>query len=372
MTSCDAVIVGGGVVGAACAFYLAAEGVRVMVVERGFVGSGTTAAGMGHVVAMDDSPEQLALTVYSQQLWREVLPALGESCEVDRCGTLWVAEDEEEMAAVRAKRAVYAGAGVECEVLDERAVAECEPNLRPGLAGALRVAADSVVYPPGVARWLLAQAVERGAVVREGARVTELTGGHVRLDEGILRAKILVNAAGMEAARLTSGLPITPRKGHLAITQRYPGFCRHQLVELGYLKSAHRMTSESVAFNLQPRRTGQLLIGSSRELVGWDASVNHRILSSMLARATEFLPGLAALSVLRVWTGFRPATPDKLPLIGRLDDGPWIAAGHEGLGITTALGTGMILTDLILGRNPAINPAPFAPNRAASRAGSAA
>ena len=155
------------------------------------------------------------------------------------------------------------------------------------------------------------------------------------------------------------------------ITDRYPGFCRHQLVELGYLKSAHVLTagSSSVAFNVQPRATGQFLIGSSREFVGWNPAPNPDILERMIRRGVEFMPSLANLSALRVWTGFRPATPDKLPLIGRWTSpdtdrpGPWIAAGHEGLGITSATGTAEILAALITGETPAIDPAPFAPDR---------
>jgi glycine/D-amino acid oxidase-like deaminating enzyme len=179
-----------------------------------------------------------------------------------------------------------------------------------------------------------------------------------------------VNAAGARAAQLTPGLPIVPRKGHLAITDRAPGFVRHQLVELGYLTSAHQMTSESVAFNVQPRTTGQVLIGSSRELVGWDDSTNRRLLRQMLERAVNFMPALSRLSVIRTWTGFRPATPDKLPLIGRWDpvDGLWIAAGHEGLGITTSVGTARILCDLVLGRPTPFDVSAFAPTRVLARA----
>jgi glycine/D-amino acid oxidase-like deaminating enzyme len=158
------------------------------------------------------------------------------------------------------------------------------------------------------------------------------------------------------------GVDIVPRKGHLVITDRYPGFCRHQLVELGYLTSAHTMNSESVAFNVQPRRTGQLLIGSSRELVGWDATVNRGLVQRMLQRAVDFMPQLTGLSAIRTWTGFRPATPHKLPYVTRIPsrDGVWIAAGHEGLGITTALGSARLLADLLLGREPWTDPAPFA------------
>jgi glycine/D-amino acid oxidase-like deaminating enzyme len=108
-----------------------------------------------------------------------------------------------------------------------------------------------------------------------------------------------------------------------------------------------------------------VLIGSSRELVGWDARINPAIVQRMLQRALAFMPSLARVAAIRTWTGFRPATPDKLPLIGAWDETPglWIAAGHEGLGITTALGTASLLADLVLGREPAIDAAPFAPAR---------
>jgi D-hydroxyproline dehydrogenase subunit beta len=367
----DAIVVGAGIVGAACASALARGGLRVLILEAGFAAGGTTAAGMGHIVVMDDSPEQLALTAYSERLWTELMPALSRSAETDRCGTLWIAEDDAQLAAVRSKQALYTSAGITTELLDERGVAEAEPQLRAGLTGALRVPADAVVYPPGAALHLLNNARAHGATVREGFTVDALDAHAARGSGETLHAEIVVNAAGANAVRLTPELQIVPRKGHLVITDRYPGFCRHQLVELGYLTSAHVMTSESVAFNVQPRATGQLLIGSSRELAGWDASINRAVLRKMLARAEEFMPSIAQLRAIRVWTGFRPATPDKLPLIGRWESTPglWIASGHEGLGITTSLGTAQILADMILGRQPAIDPAPFAPARALATPG---
>jgi glycine/D-amino acid oxidase-like deaminating enzyme len=185
----------------------------------------------------------------------------------------------------------------------------------------------------------------------------------------VIEATIIVNTAGAEAAQLTPELPIVPRKGHLAITDRYPGFCRHQLVELGYLTSAHVMTTESVAFNVQPRSTSQVLIGSSRELVGWDGTTNRRVLRQMLDRALHFMPALADVSIVRTWTGFRPATTDKLPLIGPWSStaGLWIAAGHEGLGITSSLGTARLIADLVAGRAPPIDATPYSPMRLQDR-----
>jgi D-hydroxyproline dehydrogenase subunit beta len=380
----DAIIVGAGIVGAACAAALAEDGWCVTILERSFASAGTTSVGMGHIVVMDDSPEQLALTAYSQRLWNGLAPELdvrtdGSSIrrlastlgippiqsEFDPCGTLWVAEDAAQLDVVRTKQSVYADAGIESEMLDELGLRDAEPNLRHGLVGALRVPGDSVVYPPGVTMRLLTKARAHGASLREGVEVREVLPNAVRCDQETLHADVIVNATGASAAELTPGLPIVPRKGHLAITDRYPGFCRHQLVELGYLTSAHVMTSESVAFNLQPRRTGQMLIGSSRELVGWDPSINHVVLGRMLARATEFVPRLVDVSIIRCWTGFRPATPDKLPLIGRWEATPglWIAAGHEGLGITTSLATARLLADQIAGRPTEIDASPFVPAR---------
>ena len=134
-----------------------------------------------------------------------------------------------------------------------------------------------------------------------------------------ISAEIIVNAAGASAAELTPGLEIKKRKGHLVITDRYPGFVRHQLVELGYLKSAHSVSADSVAFNVQPRRTGQILIGSSRQYGAEHKEVDNSMLVRMLQRAQEYMPGLAQMSTVRTWTGFRAATPDKLPLIRAVD-----------------------------------------------------
>jgi glycine/D-amino acid oxidase-like deaminating enzyme len=158
---------------------------------------------------------------------------------------------------------------------------------------------------------------------------------------------------------------VTKRKGHLLITDRYPGFVRHQLVELGYLKSAHSLTADSVAFNAQPRRTGQILIGSSRQYGAESAQVETGISSRMLRRAEEYLPGLAQLSSIRSWAGFRPATSGKLPLIGPLPDDRtlYLATGHEGLGITTSLATARLLADQILGQQTAIPSEPYLPSR---------
>ena len=362
----DVVVIGGGIVGAACAAECAAEKLKVALVEARMIGGGATAAGMGHLVVMDDSEAQFALTSYSQKLWNELRDELPAEVEHDACGTIWVAADDQELDEVFRKQRFYAERGVAVEVLDAHALYEAEPNLRPGLIGGLRVPGDSVIYPPCAAQFLVNRATAGGARLFVGKPVEAVTNEGVRLRDGSsIAAGLVVNAAGSWSPLLTPQLNVKKRKGHLLITDRYPKFLRHQLVELGYLKSAHSVTADSVAFNIQPRKTGQLLIGSSRQYGVDDSGVDTSMLTRMLERAIEFLPALGKLSALRAWTGFRAATPDKLPLIGPHGghDRLYLATGHEGLGITTSLGTAKLLVDQIVTRRSEIPFEPYLPAR---------
>jgi len=362
--SFDVAIAGGGIVGCACALACAQRGLRVVLVERDLLGSGATAAGMGHVVVMDDSEAQFALTRYSQLLWNDL--KMPPAAEFRQVGTLWIAADAEEMSGAESKFTLYRERDVPCRLLSSSELAAEEPNLASGLVGGLLVPEDSAVYPPVVALELARRAEELGAQLIVGRSVQSIGKGRMVLDDGTeLRAERLIHALGAEAIALWPELPIRKRKGHLVITDRYPGFVRHQLVELGYLKSAHSTKADSVAFNVQPRTTGQILIGSSRQYGAEHPETDRYILSAMLARATLYMPSIAKLNAIRVWTGFRAATPDKLPLIGPVpgDSTLWLAAGHEGLGITTSLATAELLACAFTGARPAIAPEPYLPAR---------
>jgi glycine/D-amino acid oxidase-like deaminating enzyme len=368
MTVCfDALIVGAGIVGAACARELAQAGLRVAVCEQSrVVGGGATAAGMGHIAVMDDSGAQFALTSYSQVLWRDLSHQLPPDAEYLPCGSLWVAADEEEMQEVHRKYRFYSERGNPVEILDAKQLAEAEPHLRPGLAGGLLMPADSVCYPPCAAKYFLAAPSQRPIEVLLGSQAVEVSESRVGLADGTnLSAGVTILATGTAIRQLIPEAEVRPRKGHLLITDRYAGFLRHQLIELGYLKSAHSSTSDSVAFNAQPRTTGQILLGSSRQFGEEEPSVESHMLSRMLRRAIEYMPALEQMSAIRTWTGFRAATPDKLPLIGRCPgfQNVYLATGHEGLGISTSLATARLLADWIFGRDSAIPRDPYSPDR---------
>jgi glycine/D-amino acid oxidase-like deaminating enzyme len=359
MQNPDVIVIGAGIIGAACAHALARAGRRVLVMDAGQ--GGATHAGMGHLVVMDDNAAEMALSQYSVAAWAALAGRMPADCAFHACGTLWVAADAEEMAGAEDKRTRLLQHGLPCQLLTAAELAQAEPGLRRGLAGALRVPGDGTLYAPNAAQWLLGLLPDKVCVQR--GLVSRIEGDCVLLQDGArLHAPQLLLATGLQATQLVPGLPMRPKKGHLLITDRYPGTVQHQLVELGYITSAHHSEGPSVAFNVQPRPTGQLLIGSSRQFDTVDRTVEPAMLARMLQRALAYMPGIAELNAIRSWTGLRPATPDSLPILDRHPGNAhlWLAVGHEGLGVTTATGTADILAALMTGAPPPLDPAPYA------------
>ena len=362
----DAIVVGAGIVGAACARALRAEGMRVDLVDAGFPGGGVTAAGMGHLVVLDESAAELELSLLSLRLWRafaEAHPGVGE---VTRCGTLWVAEDEAQLARARERATRLNALGWPAEVLGADEIGRAEPALRRGLAGAVRVAGDAVVYAPAVAHAICRQLQEQGSTLYRGRTVARVETSAVVLDDGTqLRAQHIVVAAGPRIGKLMPEVPVFARKGHLAITDRYPGTLTHQVVSMAYGQSTGGGKGFAVAANVQPRVTGQCLIGSSRQEGRSDSAIDQPVLRAVMDAAIALVPALAAMRIVRCWTGLRPATPDGHPLIGAHPSrrGVWLVAGHEGLGITTAFASARLLADQMLGHDSEIDASHYLPAR---------
>lgn len=381
----DVLIIGAGIVGAAVARELSRAGCTVAALDARLPAA--THAGMGHLVVMDDDAAEFALACESMRRWRQwhAEATAGDAAQAlawawRDTGTLWLAADGAEVAEAQRKQVRLQAGGVAAQWLDAQALREAEPQLAADLAGGLRVPADAIVYAPAVARWLLGQArgaqgrhpAHGGGIEAEGAQVVALEGdGGVRLADGSRRsAAAVVLASGAHTQALCPELPVVPKKGHLVITERQhtegaAGHVRHSLVELGYIASTQAQRGISVAANIQPRPTGQLLIGSSRQLDSAHTQVDGAVVARMLQRAQRYLPALARMTALRSWAGLRPATPDGLPIIGPHPTRPrlWLAVGHEGLGVTTAPATAALVAAGITGSTLALDGAPYRAER---------
>lgn len=362
-TSTDVIVIGAGIIGAACAHELALQGLSVKVID-GHV-AGATQAGMGHLVVMDTPEDELTLSAYSIPFWHE----WGKHMQSDnanqyqQCGTMWIASNEAEMAEAERKCQRLLAAGMECQLLSSQSLAEAEPALRSGLYGGLEVLSDGLVYAPDAAAWLLHQSVY---IHQEIGCVRAIDDHGVQMADGRrFDAEVIVIAAGTGTTSLLPEIQIVPKKGHLAITDRYPNYIHHQLVELGYITRAHESSGTSVAFNAQPRPTGQILLGSSRQFDTDSDMVDMPVLAQMLSAATDFLPGLADFTITRTWTGCRPATADGLPYIGQHPwrKNIWLATGHEGLGVTTAPATAKLLAAQMMNHSLPFDDTPFSPKR---------
>ncbi|WP_341502572.1 FAD-binding oxidoreductase [Gallaecimonas sp. GXIMD4217] len=363
--SWDLAVVGAGMVGVQCALALQQAGLSTVLLDQAQLATGTSSRGMGHLVIMDDDPQTLALTRLGVRLWRQQSRWLGERAAYRRAGTLWLAADDEQMASAQARQALLHEQGINCEALGRDGLRHLEPCLSPRLAGALRVRDDAILYQPGAAAALLAAFLDQGGHYRPNSQVQRLEEGALVLAGGeVVEAGRILLCAGLDSRRLLPELPLLGRKGHLAITSRQVPAIRHQLVELGYHDST-QADGTAVAFNLQPRETGQWLIGSSRQFDGEDQQLAMDVLTAMLDKAARFVPCLARQRLLRCWTGLRPTTPDNKPLLGPWPAIPnlWVATGHEGLGITTAPATARLLAQAITGQEPELDLAPYAPDR---------
>jgi glycine/D-amino acid oxidase-like deaminating enzyme len=368
MNDFDAIVLGAGIVGCACAAELAQAGLRVAIIAPEGIATAATAAAMGHIVALDDSPAQLTLTAYAQSLWQQLHPSLSPAVAYQPRGTLWIATDPEELTALERKQALYATSNLPSTLLTSAAVAAAEPNLRPNLAGGLLVPNDAIVLPQAAAFYFFNLARQHGATCLHSHAATRAAHGHVTLaDATTLTAPHIIIATGADTS-LVPNLPIQKRKGQLVLTAPAHGFLHHQIVELGYLRSAHQLHADSVAFNVQPRATGEVLIGSSRQSsTTADTELDPALLDRMLQHAFTFMPALASLTQNLSWAGIRAATPDKLPYIGPTSDSTvYLAMGFEGLGITSAPAAARLLADQLLGRTSAIDPTPYLPARATS------
>ncbi|WP_405762381.1 FAD-binding oxidoreductase [Streptomyces sp. NBC_01420] len=373
----DVVVVGAGVVGAACAYYATRSGLSVAVVDGGPVAGGTTGAGEGNLLVSDKPPgPELDLALLSASLWRELSEVLPRAVEYEQKGGLVVAADGASLATLTATAAGQSASGVRTTAVAPDELSDLEPHLAPGLAGGVLYPEDAQVQPALAAAHLIRAARDAGAIPHLGEPVTAvLTGPRgavrgVRTPAGDLLAPAVVNATGVRGGEFAAlagvELPVLPRRGFVLVTEPLPPLIRHKVYAAEYVAD---VSSASAALQTSPvvegTPAGPVLIGASRERVGFDRTLSVPVISRLADAAAALFPVLGSARVMRAYHGFRPYLPDHLPAIGpdRRVPGLFHACGHEGAGIGLAPATAALVTAAIRGEQPPLDSEPFRPDR---------
>ena len=374
MQNPDAIVIGAGIVGASVALSLINSGFKVLVIDRGAVSSGTTGAGEGNILVSDKDPgPELTLALRSRDLWFEMQEDVGDTFELEAKGGVVVArKDDGPLMRLAAEQSHH---GVKVQQLDHASLHDLEPYLDQKFQSGVFYPQDSQCQPMLAAAHVIRTVVRRGGAFISQAKVTKIlvSEGHVtgiETTQGNFSAPIIVNATGTWAGELAqmagSHLPIAPRKGFILVTEPTQKYIFHKVYDSDYVANVASSDADlQTSTVVEGTRAGTILIGASRERVGFDGSMNYEILRRLAAQATSLFPVLRDVQLLRAYRGFRPYAPDHLPVIGEdaTVKGLWHSAGHEGAGIGLAPGSAALITDAILGRESFMDASAFSPAR---------
>jgi len=369
----EVVIIGAGIVGAMCAYYVNRAGLKAIVIDRGTVASGTTGAGEGNIMVSDKSPgPELELALKSRDMWFEVAHDLGNEFELVAKGGLAVSRgDASSLFELSNSQSV---AGVQTKRVGASEIQELEPFISKAIQNGVHYPQDAQCQPMLAAAHILRQLQRRGLefighqeVLMIERKSENLT---VRTSTLEIQSDFVVNAAGTwagEIARLAgSELPIMPRRGFILVTAPLPKYVNHKVYDSDYVDNVASSDADlQTSTVIEGTQSGTILIGASRERVGFDKSISVSVIQRLARQATSLFPILAGAQLLRVYNGFRPYSPDHLPVIGAdsLIPGLFHCAGHEGAGIGLSAGSGKVIAQLIKNETPIVNPEPFSPAR---------
>lgn len=376
MKNPDAIVIGAGVVGACCALALTNAGLKVLIIDRGPVASGTTGAGEGNILVSDKEPSaELTLAIRSRDLWFEIDTDIGGGFELEAKGGVVVSRSAKGISDLKRLSALQKVNGVEVIELDGAGLRKIEPHLSESVDYGVLYPGDAQCQPMLAAAQIIRAVKKRGGsfiqgenVVKINANAGSITG--VTTDKNQYASPIIINATGTwagEIAKLAgSYLPIMPRRGFILVTSPAPKLVHHKVYDADYVANVASSDADlQSAAVVEGTASGTILIGASRERVGFKGDMDISILRQLARQAISLFPVLADIQLLRAYRGFRPYAPDHLPVIGPDKNivGLWHAAGHEGAGIGLAPATGDLIAAQITGRTPFMDPSAFSPDR---------
>ena len=313
-------------------------------------------------------------------MWRGEIAEQARAWEFEAKGGIIVASRDSSMRSLERVLNAQREHGIRVEPLSAEQLREAEPYVNPEAVGAAYYPDDAQVMPILAVHGLVQMArqcqahvhphTKVEAFIRDGERVTG-----VRTQRGDFYAGVCVNAAGPWAGEVSllagAGVPVVPRRGYVIVTEPMPPRVHHKVYAAEYIDnvgSADEALQCSPVVESTP--AGSILIGSSRERVGFSHEINREALRRISENGIALFPFLRSVRALRFYHGFRPYSPDHLPIIGPDERAPglWHATGHEGAGIGLSVGTGKLIAQSIVG-SPDMSLEPFNPTRFATSTG---
>ncbi len=379
----DAIVIGAGVIGATTALSLINAGMKVLVIDRGIIAGGTTSAGEGNILVSDKEPgPELELALRSRDAWFEINEEISGTFELEAKGGVVVSRSASGAAGLHALTSKQRNSGVDAQDISVTELRDLEPHLSHAFTDGAYYPQDAQCQPMLASAQIMRAMKRRGGEFLCGATVTTIgtksgvvTG--VVTDKGTFSAPAIVNATGTWASQIAklagSSLPIAPRRGFILVSVPTRKLIHHKVYDFEYVAnvSSGEADLQSSAV-VEGTQSGNILIGASREIVGFKDGIDFSILRILARQAIALFPALSDIQLLRVYRGFRPYAPDHLPVIGEdpIVKGLWHNAGHEGAGIGLAPGSAQLIVDGIFGRTSFMDARAFAPSRFASRASS--
>lgn len=379
--SAEVVVIGGGVIGTSIAYHLAREGAEVMIVEADDLASGASGACDGFLFLQSKQPgTHLELARESLALYPELADDLDVDIEYNRCGSLVLARTADELKALKAGVKKMKTAGLDVEMVTEAELKKLAPAISEGVKGASLCKDDAQVNPTLLTLGLAKKAGDLGSTILINCKVENIVIMNERVRElrtsvGSIHTRKVVCAAGVGSNQIGKmaiiDIPVMPRKGQILVTEPVDRILEHIVADFDYLtaktgaeeggqkdEEAKRL---GLGFTAEQTRSGNILLGSTREFTGFDAETTTEAINAIAKNAIEVMPRIKDLDVIRSFAGLRPYSPDGLPILGTVKGikGFYLATGHSGDGVSLAPITGKLMAELILYSETSLDLKPF-------------
>lgn len=367
METADAVIIGGGLIGTSIAYQLGKRLNKVVLIEKAEIGGQTSGSCDKAIFLQSKKPGfPIKLARASRNMFHHLEEDLGMSFEFNPSGGMIIIESEKYKPFMQDFVANQRKAGMEVEMLDRKQALEQQPYLSPEIEGSTFCSEDAEVNPMRLTQAFAHGAEKENVDVRTYTAVTDIfidrgqvTG--VDTTKGPISTNLVINAAGPFASNIAEmvgvRLPIEPRRGAILITERVEPILNGSMLSSQYIAAKHvvgdhEMPPYGVGLSLGQTESGNILIGGSREFVGFDKTIPMKVVEAIAEHAQKIAPSLGDVKIIRTMAGFRPFTGDGLPIIDETPEvkGFIIAAGHEGDGIALSPITGKLVADLVEGK----------------------